>query len=83
MNGFVYYSPTKILFGKDMEWEVGREIAAQGGSRVLLVYGGGSARKSGLLDRVESALETREFLFGAWGMYSRIRCWNECMMVSS
>ena len=45
MNGFVYYSPTKILFGKDMEWEVGREIAAQGGSRVLLVYGGGDVYK--------------------------------------
>lgn len=67
MNGFVYYSPTKILFGKDMEWEVGREIAAQGGSRVLLVYGGGSARKSGLLDRVESALADEGISFWCLG----------------
>ena len=67
MNRFVYYSPTKILFGKDMEREVGCEIAAHGGSRVLLVYGGGSARKSGLLDRVKSALASEGISFWCLG----------------
>ena len=46
---------------------MGREIAAQGGSRVLLVYGGGSARKSGLLDRVESALADEGISFWCLG----------------
>ena len=57
----------KILFGKDMEREVGCEIAAHGGSRVLLVYGGGSARKSGLLDRVKSALASEGISFWCLG----------------
>ena len=57
MNNFVYYSPTKVIFGKGVENDVGEEIKAWGGKRVLVYYGGSSAKKSGLLDRVFASLD--------------------------
>ena len=56
MLNFVQYTPTKILFGRDMEKETGREISALGGTRVLIVYGGGSVVRSGLLKTVEDSI---------------------------
>ena len=56
MLNFTYQNPTKILFGRGREMEVGQEIRAFGGSRVLLVYGGGSILRSGLYDRVMESL---------------------------
>lgn len=55
MNNFVYSIPTKIYFGKDQILNLPREIREYG-SRVLLVYGGGSIKKTGLYDRVVSLL---------------------------
>ncbi|NTV91348.1 MAG: iron-containing alcohol dehydrogenase, partial [Clostridiales bacterium] len=52
MNNFTFYSPTKVIFGKASEAETASEIKAFGGTRVMVVYGGGSAVKSGLLDRI-------------------------------
>lgn len=57
MNNFNFYSPTYFAFGKDKEKEAGELVKRFGGSRVLLHYGGGSVKKSGLLDRVTEALE--------------------------
>ncbi|MDD2960221.1 MAG: iron-containing alcohol dehydrogenase [Lachnospiraceae bacterium] len=57
MQNFQYYAPTKVVFGKDTETETGKLIKEQGGSRVLLHYGGSSAKKSGLLDRICASLE--------------------------
>lgn len=57
MHEFVQYMPTKVVFGRGTEKETGKLVRACGSSRVLLVYGGGSARKSGLLDRIERALD--------------------------
>ena len=57
MNLSAYYTPTKIVFGKGAEEQVGALIREQGCRKVLLHYGGGSARRSGLLDRVERSLE--------------------------
>lgn len=56
MNAFDFYSPTHFVFGKDRENEAGTYVQKAGGSRVLLVYGGQSAKKSGLLDRVKASL---------------------------
>ena len=52
MRNFTYYSPTKIVFGKDTELQTGALVREFGGSRVFVVYGGGSVQKSGLLDRI-------------------------------
>ncbi|HEY8463406.1 MAG TPA: iron-containing alcohol dehydrogenase [Bacillota bacterium] len=57
MNNFEFYSPTKVIFGRGVETKVGEEIKAWGGSKVLLHYGSASARKSGLLGRVEQSLK--------------------------
>ena len=57
MINFEYYSPTKVIFGKDTEKQVGAEIKKLGVKKVLVHYGGGSAVKSGLLDRVYASLD--------------------------
>lgn len=56
MNGFTFYSPTEFVFGKGTEERVGELCKAYGATRVMIVYGGGSAVRSGLLDRVKAAL---------------------------
>ncbi len=56
MNAFDFYAPTYFVFGKDRETECGTYVKKFGGSRVLVVYGGHSAKKSGLLDRVHASL---------------------------
>lgn len=52
MQSFSYYSPTRVVFGKETETQVGSLVKELGGSRVLVLYGGGSAVKSGLIGRV-------------------------------
>lgn len=52
MNIFSFYNPTKILFGAGTVDQLGEQVAALDGKKVLLVYGGGSIRKTGLYDRV-------------------------------
>ena len=56
MNDFDFYSPTYFVFGRGREAEVGTYVKKFGGSRVLVLYGGQSAKKSGLLDRVRASL---------------------------
>ena len=57
MNNFVFYSPTEFVFGKDTEGQVGELSQKYGARKVLIVYGGGSAQRSGLLDRVKASLD--------------------------
>lgn len=57
MNGFTYWSPTKVVFGKGAAESTGGEVKAFGGTKALIVYGGGSAVKSGVLDTVKRSLE--------------------------
>lgn len=55
-NNFEYYSPTRVVFGKGTEQQAGKLIKEYGGSRVLIVYGGKSAVRSGLLDKINNIL---------------------------
>lgn len=57
MNNFKFYSPTEFIFGKGTQKEVGESIKKYGGSKVLLVYGGQSAEKSGLIKEVTDSME--------------------------
>lgn len=57
MQNFFYETPTKVYFGKDEELKVGKIVAEFAPKKVLIHYGGQSAKKSGLLDRVKKALE--------------------------
>lgn len=56
MLNFNFCSPTEFVFGKGRENETGYYVRKYGGSKVLLHYGGGSAIRSGLLDRVKASL---------------------------
>ena len=51
MDNFVFDNYTKIIFGKKTEETVGEEIKKYG-SKILLHYGGGSIKKSGLYDKI-------------------------------
>lgn len=57
MDNFTFYAPTYFDFGKDAELHVADLIRQYGGSRVLLHYGGGSVKRSGLYDRVMDTLK--------------------------
>jgi alcohol dehydrogenase len=56
MLNFDFFSPTRFIFGPGRECEAGSQIKQIGGQRVLLHFGGQSARASGLLDRVSQSL---------------------------
>ncbi len=60
MQNFTYYTPTKVVFGRNTEAQTGALIKEQGGKKVLLHYGGGSVVRSGLLDRVKESLREQE-----------------------
>ncbi|MBM7586274.1 alcohol dehydrogenase YqhD (iron-dependent ADH family) [Bacillus pakistanensis] len=55
MNSFTFYNPTKLIFGKD-QLEQLTDLIPEYGSRVLLVYGGGSIKRNGLYDKVVTYL---------------------------
>lgn len=57
MENFNYYAPTKVVFGKETEKKVGELIRQQGGTKVLVHYGSGSVKRSGLLDRIFQVLQ--------------------------
>ena len=63
MQSFVQFTPTEIVFGRDTQKEAGRLVKKYGASKVLLVYGGGSVIKSGLLDTVKESLRAEEISF--------------------
>ena len=57
MYNFKYFTPTKVLFGKETENQVGTLVKEQNCKKVLIHYGMGSVVKSGLLDKVKRALD--------------------------
>ncbi len=57
MDNFNFYSPTEFVFGMDRENECGALVKKYGGTKVLIHYGGGSAVRSGLIDRVKASLD--------------------------
>lgn len=63
MNNFIYETPTKVYFGKDEELKVGKLVAEYKPKKVLIHYGGKSAKESGLLDRVKKCLEDEKIAY--------------------
>ena len=57
MRAFTYYVPTEVIFGKDSVEQIVPMVQKYGGTQVLLVYGGGSVLRSGLLQRIEQLLD--------------------------
>ncbi len=57
MKDFNFYAPTEVVFGQQAEEQVASLIKKYGGSKVLVHYGGGSAKRSGLLDKMFGLLK--------------------------
>ncbi len=57
MKNFTFHNPTKIIFGTHQIEQVGKEVKAFKGTRVLLMYGKNSIKQTGLYDRVIASLE--------------------------
>lgn len=57
MRDFIYYAPTKVHFGKEKHKEVGKIIKSYGFSKIMMQYGMGSIKKSGLFDEVIQSLK--------------------------
>ena len=57
MNNFIFYSPTEFVFGRDTEAQTGVLVQKYGARKIMIVYGGGSVIRSGLLARVEKSLQ--------------------------
>ena len=57
MENFTFYSPTMFIFGRDRENETASYVKRFGGSKALILYGGGSVIRSGLMDRVKASLD--------------------------
>ena len=74
MLNFNLHTTTEIVFGKDIEEQIGPRLKELGAHRILVHFGGSSARTSGLLDRVE-----KEPVYGRvlpllnWAVYRRTR----------
>lgn len=56
MQNFTLHTTTEVVFGRDIEKNVGPKLKELGASRVLVHFGGGSVKRSGLLDKVEQSL---------------------------
>ena len=63
MENFAYYTPTKVVFGKDEEKNVGKLAKEFGAKKVLIHYGGGSAVRSGLIDKIKTSLTEENISF--------------------
>lgn len=57
MKDFIYYTPTEVVFGASSEEKTGKLVKQYSGTKVLVHYGGQSAERSGLLDKICRALE--------------------------
>ena len=67
MFHFNYYAPTQVVFGKDTEEKTGELVKAQNCKKVLIHYGSGSVKRTGLLDRVKQALEKENLAYTELG----------------
>ena len=52
VKDFTYYTPTEVVFGRGAEEHVAELVRKHGGHKILVHYGGGSAKRSGLLDKI-------------------------------
>ena len=57
MRNFKYFTPTKVIFGRETETQTGELVKELGCKKVLIHYGGGSVVRSGLLERVKMSLD--------------------------
>lgn len=67
MLNFEYYAPTKVFFGKDRQQQTGEIIANYGYKKIMLIYGKGSIKQSGLYDSIVNSLNVFNIQFVEMG----------------
>ena len=67
MQNFEFYTPTKVVFGRDTVEQLGALVAAQNCKKVLVHFGGKSAKASGLLDRIYAVLDNAGIAYVSLG----------------
>ena len=67
MIDFEFVSPTKIYFGRNKEKDIGRIIKSYGFKKVLLHYGGGSIKTSGLYKKVINSIKSENLAYSELG----------------
>ena len=67
MDNFIFYSPTEFVFGKGTEDRTADLVKKYGGKKVMIVYGGGSVVRSGLLAKVENILTASSIQYVEFG----------------
>ncbi|HCT64198.1 MAG TPA: NADH-dependent alcohol dehydrogenase [Lachnospiraceae bacterium] len=67
MKNFEYYAPTRVIFGKETEKQVGTLIRSFECKKALVLFGGNSAERSGLLERIYSSLSESGISFISLG----------------
>ena len=63
MNNFDFTSPTKIFFGKDRDYDIGKIIKSYGFKKIAFIYGRGSIKSIGLYDKVINSLNENDIEF--------------------
>ena len=61
MFNFNFYTPTRVVFGKETEYRIGKLVKNVNCKKVLLHYGGGSVIRSGLLGRIKESLDASDY----------------------
>lgn len=67
MENFEFYAPTRMIFGKGTHLQVGKLIREYGFKKVLVHFGGGSVKKSGLLDQIQTSLKAEGIAYVLFG----------------
>lgn len=67
MQSFVQYAPTEIIFGKEAELQTADAIKKWGGKKVLIVYGGGSVKRNGILACIKKSLNENGISYVEFG----------------
>ena len=65
MNNFDFHNPTRLIFGKGTIAKLGAEIPSD--KRIMVCFGGGSAKKNGVYEQVKNAL-SNHFNIEFWGI---------------
>ncbi len=67
MNNFEYFTPTRVVFGKDAADKTGELAKNAGAKRVFIVYGSERVKTNGLLGRIEKAFEENSIVYEEFG----------------
>lgn len=70
MDNFTFCAPTRVVFGRDTVQSVGTHIAGYDVSKLLVVFGSGSAKRSGVYDTVADSLRGAGIMWEEfWGVH--------------